>query len=69
MNNENDDFTKHDLIPKPGMSTGRVQPPPDIEVIDESLIIGDFDYGQFHPTATTATIKSGTTESGDEKEE
>ena len=36
--------TKQDHIPKPDISTDKVQPP-DIEVIDESEIIGEFVYG------------------------
>ena len=36
--------TKQDHIPKPDISTDKVQPP-DVEVIDESEIIGEFVYG------------------------
>lgn len=53
INNGDDLSNNSDQIPKPDMFTGRVQPPPDIEVIDESLIIGDFDYSQFPRSSTT----------------
>jgi len=48
----NGDVIKSNQIPKPSLSTNRVQPPPDIEVIDESLIIADFVYG-FHDEENT----------------
>lgn len=41
----NDDVIKRNQIPKPNLFSNRVQPPSDIEVIDESLIIADFVYG------------------------
>ena len=45
MNDDGVDIIKRNQIPKPDLFANRVQPPPNIEVIDESLIIADFVYG------------------------
>ena len=52
----NGDVIKPDQIPKPNLFTDRVQPPPDIEVIDESLIIADFVYGCSDDENTTEDL-------------
>ena len=61
----NNDVIKSDQIPKPDLFTGRVQPPPDIEVIDESLIIADFVYGGSNSDVTNTDVTTTPTKTAD----
>ena len=67
--NNDGDVIKRNQIPKPDLFANRVQPPPDIEVIDESLIIADFVYGGSNGSlATPASSDSPTGKPGEESQ-
>ena len=57
---ENSDLIKSDQIPKPDIKTDKVQPP-DIEIIDESEIIGDLVYEEI----TEGNINGNVNNDGD----